>query len=1501
MERVIFESLNLIPSTLGKVEGVDLDALSLTISHNARLTEDQKGKVRNLLHFFGTDNSDITLAPSTGPASREGIFGTPEKGTIHLEVAIRENESIITNTPVKLATLNLDNCVSDIVEEISNTFWLEKSKTKGLCFNTNIATNLPTYGYLTKILVEKSYHGSMKNKFFLHVANLGKRANIVADFQNNGTFVRDDDASSLWHLFQLIDDIRKSGVTVSVLQLDIAFKSKPPGSENHLAGMSLKKKKDSEETRILRKGEVFPTEYFDIEKREDEQRGTIRLSHDLSRMKNFDSVRNNESNLQWQIEDNPFPLFSEILTCDECESGLGETSEEETNDEGTNQDRRHDRDQRDAQGETGYAFSRFSIHSVKSYNQTSVHAALQERKTTGPLKNYPTTMYYLQQERFDKLKKIVKDIDDGFSRSSKATRNIGAVVRTEVSVRPIVNSTLRTCGHLVDLLLHVYLGIWSLSNQWTVNLYLHDPHTVRLKLTILMKQLWNVLCCRGSLLFDEQYKSKKYHDWLKFMMSTILVIAGYGPAYKLKFQRSWYKTKINANFFDPYGVVDKLNFDNFLGPRTLSESANDDVQLTPPENLTSIFVEQGKLSRQGASTVENYVKECFRKKNVNSRMKCAVECFQELSLYDKLNIIGHLDEIIAKLSEEEDEGNGGGGEEQVQMDEEIFAEGVQNDFSAYDQPSDITNNANNDDRLSTHSPPEDIILALSELVLGSSTTEEDPQDPTVRTIQYLHLLPNVVFSHRNYTPPHVKLFDFIRWCHENSIILPRDDCPLQNLDQQTLNILSDAQIPNARNWKSLMSKLKIQQKGRNDIMIKALCRHYYFPHPETSVNEEIVDTSMNENNEYMLRMNDMLNEILSKVVVRTTHITLYSKTLRRYGLGGGDVTIIRGDKLVEKQSIMQPISYIWSSEATLLLPLMIGLGYTEYDIEEIIPPSNFAVSLVDELKSRDGFQHMIMYSDGQYLKEFENLEIVQSLLPYLSTKMNPRVILPIVSLLREENILMYDFIVKETFLYLSQNAKTVIVYKMDDNEFRPRIKTKNFIYERSHITSEISFRPIKTDAALPSYETFLAKLTTTVGNMNIEQEQQCVNYRREHFPKWDLKKCKHRHFIDAAYEDFGYLLQEKDLIDLQNKIQNDENIVSDKLTLSEYMNELMHRLNHTDRRSQVKEALFENFPDDFAFSTDLRNGINEQPYHLNMAPFLCLKYKVVVVVWTTIRNQRETLKTEMLYFDPFVNKVKYILYKKEKKVFPHCRWICYFRYDQDKELYGCCKTNDQVESTSISHLYHPYSFPQDSFMKTVIDNITGSCYIQFTGSEVLPVDCLAQLQDTREPIILLRKLYERSNGPYMLRRRDEYKHLFVGWFVLCIYPYDNNTRKQEIRATCFSRELSNNVKTSAETIIVDTFEETRLRASEFCNLKVVEFQEPLASQNCSCDSGFYALMTAFIASIAIVPTEFEACMSSISNEAELLSKMKIWLIRSAMSNIEIKAPFWMRRRMSLNR
>ena len=233
----------MIPSTLGKVEGVDLDALSLTISHNARLTEDQKGKVRKLLHFFGTENSDITLAPSTGPASREGIFGTPEKGTIHLEVAIRENESIITNTPVKLATLNLDNCVSDIVEEISNTFWLEKSKTKGLCFNTNIATNLPTYGYLTKILVEKSYHGSMKNKFFLHVANLGKRANIVADFQNNGTFfVRDDDASSLWHLFQLIDDIRKEGVTVSVLQLDIAFKSKPPGSENHLAGMSLKKK-----------------------------------------------------------------------------------------------------------------------------------------------------------------------------------------------------------------------------------------------------------------------------------------------------------------------------------------------------------------------------------------------------------------------------------------------------------------------------------------------------------------------------------------------------------------------------------------------------------------------------------------------------------------------------------------------------------------------------------------------------------------------------------------------------------------------------------------------------------------------------------------------------------------------------------------------------------------------------------------------------------------------------------------------------------------------------------------------------------------------------------------------------------------------------------------------------------------------------------------------------------------------------------------------------------
>ena len=98
MGNVLKESSELIPRTLGEIVGVDLDALSLTITSNDRLTSDQEIEVKKILQFFGTKNSDISLATSTGPASKDGIFGTPGKGTIHLEKEFREKESIIIST-----------------------------------------------------------------------------------------------------------------------------------------------------------------------------------------------------------------------------------------------------------------------------------------------------------------------------------------------------------------------------------------------------------------------------------------------------------------------------------------------------------------------------------------------------------------------------------------------------------------------------------------------------------------------------------------------------------------------------------------------------------------------------------------------------------------------------------------------------------------------------------------------------------------------------------------------------------------------------------------------------------------------------------------------------------------------------------------------------------------------------------------------------------------------------------------------------------------------------------------------------------------------------------------------------------------------------------------------------------------------------------------------------------------------------------------------------------
>lgn len=1483
MGNVLKESSELIPRTLGEIVGVDLDALSLTITSNDRLTSDQEIEVKKILQFFGTKNSDISLATSTGPASKDGIFGTPGKGTIHLEKEFREKESIIISTPVKLATLN--ECVDDIVDEISPTFCMRPSKTKGLCFDSNIATNLPTYGDLTEALVKKSYHGTGKNKFFLHVANLGKRSHIVADIGNEGVMVKYDEAS-LWHLFELIQKARNSGVTVSVLQLDIAFKSKPTLDSrpteinNSFANMSIDKIVNHGEA-MFGKCDVFPTEHFDIEKNDKDLRGTVRLGHNLwGKMKNFDSVVDDNSNSGWDLEcdtDGPLQFLSRILTSNQSEIQQGETSGEENDGPFSAPDEHHRGYPRVEQGRDGYAVSRFSIFSLKVYNQTAVHALLQERKITGPLKNYWAEMNHTPDYRIDKLKILLKRVHESFSRALESTGKVGPVMRTEISVRPVVGSILRKHGHLVDLLLHVYLGIWSLSHQWKIKLHLHDVNLVQLNLAILTKQLWGVLCCRGSLCFAEQYRGKKYHDWLKFMLATILIVAGYAPAYKIKYQRSWFRMHEQDNlFFDPYDLVHKLNYSNFLSPEPCPEDTDGPVQLTPPANLVSVLCERGRISEDGARTVADYVEGCFKTKTASRRMASALDCFTNLAFRDKLNVIVLLDNIIAGMSDC-DEADGVEGEEQEE--EEHFVGDIYNDSRAYEQPPDNTNDGNELNLSSTQSPQEEI-FALSELVLGSTpNTDEDPRDPTVRTFQYLRLLPNLVVSDQR-----AKLFKFIERCHEKSITLPGQDRPLQPLEQAVKVMLNQLSL-NAETWRKLSRKLGVHSiGGTKEDMTKALCQRYYFPHQNINVNQEIT----NELND----MNDILNTILSEVVVRAKQSrNSYSRTLYRSGLGSREITIINWEKLLEGRG-MDTINYACRPERYNFIPVMIGLGFTGDDLSTR-QSSGFVGTLVEALNSLEGFQHMMMYSDGQLLDEFKNVESAQSLFDntLISAEMNPRVVLPIVSLLHERDILLYDLIHDKTLLYVSQDTRTVVVYKMNGIGFRPRIKTIIFSLERADNLD--STRLITHDDALPTYKTLVAKLATNRINV---QGLQGVKYQAAlHASRIGKKVGRGKQtFFNAAWKAFQRFLPVQDM---QNENTIDQEHATDEMTLNEYISELTHRLSYTtEEQNQAKEQLFENFPNCFTFPTT--RDVHQEP-HINLAPFLCLKYKITIVVW--IMQGRSFEKTELIYYDMDAKKVKYKVFEKNKIVFPPRAWICYFSCsDNDVATYGYYDTFNGNMNSCIDHLHTPYSFPQDSFVNWFAEKISGSCGIKFTDGTV-PLDKLRMLQSQEEktPIILLRKIYKQS------ALQNQNRQFFVGWFVLCIYEYESDSGKRNIQATYFSEDVKRYVTLAAETFIRDIFdqgadfqnEHFSMNQSRTCNLELIEFQRPLDSHNkCSCNSGFYALMTAYIASISYSPIQFKARMQSLCRETGSLleSRLKVWLSRSAMSIEDLDSPFWMR-------
>ena len=276
--------------------------------------------------------------------------------------------------------------------------------------------------------------------------------------------------------------------------------------------------------------------------------------------------------------------------------------------------------------------SHTTFHSLKAYSTIS-HMFSKGRKdqplSLPKMNNFHTWTFRQLQQFCTHMRTTAK-------KTTKNIRDYGISARLEISIRPNngeVAKILRYGGDLSDVLLHVHVGLHDIlyNNHRKLCITLSPLEPVRAKTDFLLDVLLPMLQLRAGNVFCTLYKDPKIHAWLKAIANLIMVTVGIAPNYNLKFVRSWIK---DDKRFDPTNEA-SLVTSNFL--HVSSEHNNPAQNAAPviPHTLrTSIqsILHQAGISTDGIAIIILFLD----RKDSHSNCSISLQCFQSLSLHDKL-------------------------------------------------------------------------------------------------------------------------------------------------------------------------------------------------------------------------------------------------------------------------------------------------------------------------------------------------------------------------------------------------------------------------------------------------------------------------------------------------------------------------------------------------------------------------------------------------------------------------------------------------------------------------------------------------------------------------------------------------------------------------------------------------------------------------------------------------------------------------------------------------
>jgi len=1205
--------------------GIDCDAFSFIITINnsmqgsCTMEPHIESAVKNFLLHFGQEVSDAEI-PTRPYASKrkDSIFGTTDNFCQHLDSSscgevLTKNEVLVVTSPVKIAVQA--QCKKKILQHLKTHhphYYFEPATNANICINTKEVGNVPSYGRMIEAILKSCYVDQL-DKFVLHVANFGKRHNL----DHEGS-----DQCSFQHMFDLVQQMRDiDGITVELIQMDVAFSLKSAKGELVTWSYVPKKGRNHQKVSVLRDASVNIFALHSIANKDNkvapdgQQAGTVQVKHKKKWSDSVESYvhehyQDHSENEEEEAEYNPY--WGDALSACHQDTKISYTT----------------------------------VHSIKAYSTVS-HMFPKSTKTK-PVS--VSAMNQFHKSSFRQLQNFLTHMQQSAHRAASNINDVGICGRLEVSIRPNngeIARKLRYSGDLSDVILHVHVGLNDLlvNSHRKLCIILSNVEPVRAKIDYMIDKITPMVKLRASNCFCDLYKNAKIHDWLRAISNMIMILVGVAPDFNLKYVKSWMN---DLSRYDP------TNEAKFITSQFLHVSS--DSPLPPPQRLPEIpksqkiiiskSLQDVGISNDGISKIIEFVD---RNDSESGRRK-SFQCFQALSLQDKLTFVekSHAEiipDILTKIKTNQMESN-----------------------HQEDAPNEINEHGEDHELLDIFSWRQfdlqqshqflDSALKLSQGVSNQYRRIHNPQNQlSYDSITNIVRLLDDLSQYGDLTQPVFvpRLYHHILHCHNKQISMRggRALPPLTSTDGHVDQYLQEAGCLLAGNNSSLQSlkqickALCVSTTGPNQKVhfISKLSAHYYFPcchPPSTWASFQAIP----KDPDTVELINQIVNETCDTniVIQLQNHNTKQNHYYR--ACEDEHVYICPKEYLATEEYFpcheQEVDDDIYCFLDKCFLPNSSSDGYDGYESRLRIDIYLTGLTcLKDNFISEDGtnnphFGNSIDLIELQEQKQFLISARNGPLQAYL--KMCPEIIFPVTTHMYQTNILFIDNTTNTTNLHIyNESLCKVVTYSFPGTNWCPQIKCKIIAQKQSsfqHIISELHNHNINPQEyrslvfPRPIHNPTESTLTK-VSSFKNHPQGSYTQHRSGQIVKSILclltsTRISHKHFTTLQ-----------------------ETHPHDPLDLKPYLNELCYFYEQYPLSKIFEHKIISNWTQ--CYPTTIHDSSTFADFHTEIVPInwscapfqlvfpiMCLKYKLWLSLWEQDGGKNTSY---FYYFDPISNKV----------------------------------------------------------------------------------------------------------------------------------------------------------------------------------------------------------------------------------------------------------------------